>query len=690
MAVNPNETAYQQKPTAVNPNAQTRQKPTAAEPVAVQAAWANAQQNQTPPAQTAAPQQNAKETTQAGAKAVGSMLRGFVNNMAQNPQVVSAQTQSNAQTTQEAMGGVYKVGDNGQAPKGLKVGDQVVTGGGTYTIKSVNPDGTYQSQLTNPNQTTGNYGGQYANAPVAPSNVYRVGADGKAPTGLKVGDQVVTGGGTYQITGVNADGTYQSQLVNRNQTTANYTGAYANAQGTAPASTPAATPAQPQQPSFAKAYQDGIDYGVEIQKAVAAGNLQAAAVLESLRNQKIDAEGLGNQYAKTNLYAQYLEGVDPAYAAQLRGGYVETDRIQTPNPYPGMEELTKQLYDAAGQQIQADIDYNVEQGVNELNRALEDAQPEFQKQRNQVDIDAARAMSNSALYAEARGDRGGIGQSQYNEIQAAAMQNRQAINTAQTKLATDTARQIADLRAQGKHDAATALLQNTQKYLAQLMSLRQAGAEWALNVEQMQNTIDQQLRNHALQVANITGVYDGKPTYAAQKNEQAAAQELLMNYLKYGGMPSDALLNAAGYSAFAGDVSGLANLIAAANFSSGGSGGGGSSGSRSSGGGSGSGSGNSGTPTYQEPVGPDDNTIEYGKGDVKGRTSVAAPKQYGGSSSAGKMTSLSYSPDEGIFTWNGKSYNHVNALIKDINAAGLTADQEAVLLAKLRSWGFKK
>lgn len=50
--------------------------------------------------------------------------------------------------------------------------------------------------------------------------------NGKAPNGLSVGDEVVTGGGTYRITGKNADGTYQSTLANKAQTTYNYKGQY--------------------------------------------------------------------------------------------------------------------------------------------------------------------------------------------------------------------------------------------------------------------------------------------------------------------------------------------------------------------------------------------------------------------------------------------------------------------------------
>lgn len=56
--------------------------------------------------------------------------------------------------------------------------------------------------------------------------LYRVNNNGKAPAGLGVGDEVVTGGGTYRITGVNADGTYKSEKSNAGQTTGTYKGGY--------------------------------------------------------------------------------------------------------------------------------------------------------------------------------------------------------------------------------------------------------------------------------------------------------------------------------------------------------------------------------------------------------------------------------------------------------------------------------
>lgn len=40
--------------------------------------------------------------------------------------------------------------------------------------------------------------------------LYRANPDGRAPAGLSAGDEVLTNGGTYRITAVNADGSYQS------------------------------------------------------------------------------------------------------------------------------------------------------------------------------------------------------------------------------------------------------------------------------------------------------------------------------------------------------------------------------------------------------------------------------------------------------------------------------------------------
>ena len=122
---------------------------------------------------------------------------------------------------------LVKVLANGSAPSGLGVGDRVVTAAGTYEITGVNPDGSYESRLVDRNQTTGNYNGEYDYGTPNPSRrIAKVRNNGSAPPGLDVGDWVVTAAGTYQITAVNPDGSYQSALIDRSMTTGNYTGRY--------------------------------------------------------------------------------------------------------------------------------------------------------------------------------------------------------------------------------------------------------------------------------------------------------------------------------------------------------------------------------------------------------------------------------------------------------------------------------
>ena len=146
---------------------------------------------------------------------------------------------------------------------------------------------------------------------------------------------------------------------------------------------------------------------------------------------------------------------------------------------------------AALQQSNGQIDYAVAKAVADLERALADAQPQFKEQAETVAREERQALDNSALYAEMRGDKGGIGQEQYNSIQNTAAQNHLAVQQAQTKLATDTQRQIADLRAQGEFEKADAALQITQQYLQQLIGLEQWAKEYNLSAAQFQESIRQ-------------------------------------------------------------------------------------------------------------------------------------------------------------------------------------------------------
>ena len=207
--------------------------------------------------------------------------------------------------------------------------------------------------------------------------------------------------------------------------------------------------------------------------------------------------------------------------------------------------LDQWLSDAQDQQT-GKIDYATEKGVQELQRAEEDAKAKFQTQRDQVDADEARAKDNQVLYAEARGDKGGIGQAQYDSIMNTAAQNRLQVNSAQTKLSTDTARQIADLRAQGEFEKADALLTLSQNYLSQLMSLEQWALEYNLSVDQFNASLEQWKAQYEMQVSEITGTFRGSPTFSASQAERSTLASAGEALLKMGIMPSADQLAAMG------------------------------------------------------------------------------------------------------------------------------------------------
>lgn len=203
---------------------------------------------------------------------------------------------------------------------------------------------------------------------------------------------------------------------------------------------------------------------------------------------------------------------------------------------------------AANEQAQRQIDYAVNKGVNDLQRAEEDAKVQYQTQRNQIDADEARGLDNAALYAELRGDRGGIGQQQYNSVQNNAAQNRQTVNSEQVKLATDTQRQIADLRAQGEFQKADKLLEISQSYLQQLVSIEQWAAEYNLSAAQFNESIRQWEKEYQLSVANLMGTYNGQMTMAGRNAQKTSLADAGSALLSAGILPSAEQAEAMGYT----------------------------------------------------------------------------------------------------------------------------------------------
>lgn len=213
--------------------------------------------------------------------------------------------------------------------------------------------------------------------------------------------------------------------------------------------------------------------------------------------------------------------------------------VDTENERRMLEERSE----AARQQAERHIDREVQEGVAALQRAEEDAQPGFQATRDQIAIDERQALDNQALYAELRGDRGGIGQAQYASIQNTAALNRRQVSLEQQRLAAETARQIEDLRRQGEFQKADTALQLTQQQLSELMELERWAKEKNLSVAQFNTELARWEAEYAwkrrsfgiqteLSLAQMEGVLpDGSPTYAARQAERsrlAAAAKMLL------------------------------------------------------------------------------------------------------------------------------------------------------------------
>lgn len=217
------------------------------------------------------------------------------------------------------------------------------------------------------------------------------------------------------------------------------------------------------------------------------------------------------------------------------GGYEAMRDVYMPGEI-SEAELNQGLmdqYDVERQQIRNQIDYATQTGVNELERAYEDALPTYASQRGQADIQGEKAAKNSALYAEQRGDRGGIGQAQYNALQIAKANQINQINTAQNKLASDTARQIADLRAKGEFEMADKMLSLAQNYLSQMNENK----KWLANYNISRSQLDMQSRgqeNDYLQMmAALTGrMPDGSLT-ADQAQRQVQNWQWLLSTMGY-------------------------------------------------------------------------------------------------------------------------------------------------------------
>ena len=222
-------------------------------------------------------------------------------------------------------------------------------------------------------------------------SVYRVESGGRAPAGLSAGDEVVTGGGTYRITGVNADGSYQSQLVNKNQTTGNYGGSYQTRNSPYTMSGVS---------DYTRSKLNGLESGY-----TPSGSVQAAqAYLEQVKASKPGAYQSRWDDELTSLYDQirnrkkfsYDMGTDPLYQ-QYREQYQRLGRLAMQDTMGQAAALTGGYGSTYGEQVG-------QQAYNAYLQNLNDIVPQLQQQAYQRYQDEGTDLYNQYSLVKGRED----------------------------------------------------------------------------------------------------------------------------------------------------------------------------------------------------------------------------------------------------------------------------------------------
>ena len=77
--------------------------------------------------------------------------------------------------------------------------------------------------------------------------------------------------------------------------------------------------------------------------------------------------------------------------------------------------------------IRDSVNYQTQQGVDQLNRALRDAQPNYAAAIANQLLEAKQAQDAKAYRNQINGDRGGIGSAQVDSIGNTGARNREAI-----------------------------------------------------------------------------------------------------------------------------------------------------------------------------------------------------------------------------------------------------------------------
>ena len=222
-------------------------------------------------------------------------------------------------------------------------------------------------------------------------SVYREESGGRALVGLSAVDEVVIGGCTYRIAGVNADGSYQSQLVNKNQTTRNYGGSYQTRNSPYTMSGVS---------DYTRSKLNGLEGGY-----TPSGSVQAAqAYLEQVKASKPGAyqsrwddelTSLDDQIRNRKKFS-YDMGTDPLYQ-QYREQYQRLGRLAMQDTMGQAAALTGGYGSTYGEQVG-------QQAYNAYLQNLNDIVPQLQQQAYQRYQDEGTDLYNQYSLVKGRED----------------------------------------------------------------------------------------------------------------------------------------------------------------------------------------------------------------------------------------------------------------------------------------------
>lgn len=329
-------------------------------------------------------------------------------------------------------------------------------------------------------QTSGGVSGAY-NPYGSAGKTVQVGSDGKAPAGLKAGDSVKTGGGVYRITGVNADGSYQSQKV---AAPAPY--GYTDYDG------------------LKRTSEDSTDYAASYKNYLDARNYGAAQAQLDSRQIK-----LGGQPDSWQQSAQDV-----------------LDRLkneQDAEDYKSALDGAMDQYDSKADAIRDKIDAQTRQNIANL-----DAQRDLVRQAG-AQADAA-ALQNyySAVNPNGAGaeQRAALGLSDSGLTETAQIAAANAYQGAVSSNAQNVANQLAQIDLAIENARLTGDMQTAQELQSYYDSVLQAGQQNAANILaagqwNIQNAQGQaaRLQQDAWTRAGLFGSYAGQQTLAGRQAE---------------------------------------------------------------------------------------------------------------------------------------------------------------------------